>query len=426
MLKIGLISEHASPLALAGSVDSGGQNIYVAQVATQLARLGHKVDVFTRLDDASLSEITQWQPNVRVIHVRAGAPVHIPKEKLLPHMDEFADRMLRILAHASEPYDVLHANFFMSAWAGLRCARALALPLITTFHALGRVRRAHQGEADAFPDCRFDMEDEVIEGSDCVIAECAQDREDLIALYGAPAHKIRIVPCGFDPTEMSPMQRHAARRRLGWPEQYTVLQLGRLVKRKDIENVVRAFAELKVRHAIRAHLYVVGGETRDPDPAANPEIARLTEIASTLHILDQVTFLGRRDRDELSWYYNAADVFVTTPWYEPFGITPVEAMACGLPVIGSAVGGIRTTVVDGKTGCLVPPKDPVTLADRLAFLYRHPDRRAAMGRAGRRRAMQLFTWQHVAQALMRVYFELADVAPFTTSAPRTALRPLPL
>src|SRR3954453_13761403 len=242
MLNIALVSEHASPMAVAGGIDSGGQNIYVAQVATQLARLGCHVDVFTRRDSSELPETFNWMPNVRVKHVRAGPCVKLPKEQLLPHMDEFADRMTTMLMNKRQPCDLIHANFFMSAWASLRPARMLNIPLVTTFHALGMVRRAHQRDADAFPDRRFDLEREAIEGSDSIIAECAQDRIDLITLYNAEPERIHVVPCGFDPAEMTPMDQADARKLLGWPDHFTVLQLGRLVPRKGIDNVIRAIA----------------------------------------------------------------------------------------------------------------------------------------------------------------------------------------
>jgi D-inositol-3-phosphate glycosyltransferase len=423
MLKIALVSEHASPLAAAGSVDSGGQNIYVAQVATQLARAGCKVDVFTRLDSRELPDTIEWQRNVRVRHVRAGPAVSIPKEQLVPHMEEFGERMLETLRAARVPYDVIHANFFMSAWAALRSARVLGIPLLTTFHALGLVRRAHQRDRDGFPDCRFEMEHEVVECCDRIIAECPQDRDDLVSLYGAEPDKISVIPCGFDADEMRPMDRMAARRQLKWPDRFTVLQLGRLVPRKGIDNVIRAIAQLKARHAIHGELYVVGGGTRVPDPVATPEIARLSQLAIALDIAEQVHFVGRRDRHELQLYYNAADVFVTTPWYEPFGITPVEAMACARPVVGSNVGGIRTTIVDGKTGYLVPPKDANALADRLALIHSNPAAREAMGRAGRRRALQMFTWQHVVRNLARVYMEVSRSRPIRSSASYRAFDP---
>jgi D-inositol-3-phosphate glycosyltransferase len=138
-----------------------------------------------------------------------------------------------------------------------------------------------------------------------------------------------------------------------------------------------------------------------------PEIGRLQAIADEAGVGEHVTFVGRRGREQLRQFYGAADVFVTTPWYEPFGITPVEAMACGVPVVGANVGGIRSTVLDGLTGYLVPPKDPESLAERLAWLANDPTRGKQMGEAGRRRANTLFTWMGVAQQMEGVYARAA-------------------
>ena len=116
---------------------------------------------------------------------------------------------------------------------------------------------------------------------------------------------------------------------------------------------------------------------------------------------DAVILTGSRGRAELRTYYGAADVFVTTPWYEPFGITPLEAMACGRPVIGAAVGGIKYSVSDGETGFLVPPRAPRALAERLALLYRQPELTQALGERAVRRANTLFTWARVARLVSR-------------------------
>jgi D-inositol-3-phosphate glycosyltransferase len=237
------------------------------------------------------------------------------------------------------------------------------------------------------------------------VAECPQDHEDLVSLYGANPEAIDIVPCGVDTAEMRPAGP-GARERLGLgldPQDFVVLQLGRLVPRKGIDNVIRAIACLRQHYAIRARLLVVGGEADDPDPAKTPEIARLSAIAEALDVRDDVIFTGRRPRHLLREYYSAADVFVTTPWYEPFGITPLEAMACGTPVVGAAVGGIKHTVIDETTGFLVPPHDPAALAARLARLHRNPALARAYGRAGIRHVCASYTWDRVAQDMARAY-----------------------
>ena len=414
-MKIALVSEHASPLAVAGGVDTGGQNVYVAHVARQLHRAGHEVDVFTRRDRALLPLVSDMD-GVRVIHVPAGPPMQLPKERLLPYMPAFADFLVGFCRKERRPYDVIHANFFMSGLAALKVKDTLKVPLVMTFHALGRVRRLHQGASDGFPDERFAIEDELVRRSDRVIAECPADEADLVELYGADSTRISVVACGFDPGEFHPVPRDEARDALGWSrDAFTVLQLGRLVPRKGIDNVVAGVAALRQRYDSRAQLYVVGGDAETPNEIATPEIARLRGVAHRCGIDDQVTFVGRRDRALLHYYYSAADVFVTTPWYEPFGITPVEAMACATPVIGADVGGIRHTVRDGETGFLVPPRDPEALAARLEALRADPGRARAMGEAGRQRANAHFTWRGIARQLEDVYLQLAPARAETSS-----------
>lgn len=415
--RIAIISEHASPLANLGGIDSGGQNVYVAQLANFLSARGNKVDVYTRRDDASLPEIVEFINRVRVVHVKAGPETTIPKEQLLPFMPEFARNMLAFCRRQRLAYDVMHANFWTSGVVAMALQQERRTPFVVTFHALGRVRRLHQGESDGFPAQRPEVEGRIVAQADAIIAECPQDRVDLMQLYRADPGKIRIIPCGFDPTEFWPVDKVQARRELIYPpERPLILQLGRLVPRKGIDVPVRALARLKTRHGIRARLVIVGGESDDPDPQATPEIGRLQAIAEDEGVADQVEFTGRRGRQVLRYYYSAADVFVTTPWYEPFGITPVEAMACATPVIGARVGGIRTTVQDGKTGFLVPPRDPDAVADRLAYLYAHPEMLRAFGQAGRARAIKQYTWAQVANRVSALYDDV-----ITSTRKRAAL-----
>ncbi|HEY3317023.1 MAG TPA: glycosyltransferase family 1 protein [Coriobacteriia bacterium] len=407
--RIALVSEHASPLAALGGVDSGGQNVYVDQVARHLGAAGWMADVLTRRDDPRLPEIVGLGDGARVVHIAAGPQETVRKEKLLPHMPAFTRGVLAFCLREGRPYDLLHANFFMSGLVSAEVKRLLGTPFVVTFHALGRVRRLHQGAADGFPDERFEIEERVAAEADRVIAECPQDEDDLTGLYGTDPGKVRVVPCGFDPAELWPVPRAEARCRLGLPsDERVVLQLGRMVPRKGVEDVVRGFARAVHGLGVPARLLVVGGETSAPDPAATPEIGRLMAVADDEGVAERVTFTGNRGRDALRDYYSAADVFVTCPWYEPFGITPVEAMACGTPVIGSAVGGVKYSVADGETGFLVPPHDPVALAERLARLLADEPLRRRLSRECVKRANGLFTWRRVAAELAAVYAEVLE------------------
>jgi D-inositol-3-phosphate glycosyltransferase len=400
--RIALISDHASPFAAAGGVDSGGQNIYVAEVARSLVRLGHTVDVFTRRDAPDLPAVVGWN-GARVIHVPAGPAQFVRKESLLPSMSEFAS-FVRGFCEREGGYDLIHANFFMSGLVASELKRVLGIPFVMTFHALGLVRRQHQGDADEFPAERINIERRLMTEADAIIAECPQDLTDLVTLYEAESDRISVIPCGFEPKQFWPIERRFARRSLGFDaDEKIVLHLGRLVPRKGADNVIRGVARLAERDGVTATLLIVGGNSDVPDPAITPEIGRLRELARSEGIGDRVVFTGRRPRELLKLYYSAADAFVTTPWYEPFGITPLEAMACATPVIGSDVGGIKFSVVDNETGFLVPPNAPEILADRLAELYRDPRLGKRLGRGAVRRAKRFFTWDTVADALARVY-----------------------
>jgi D-inositol-3-phosphate glycosyltransferase len=403
--KIALISEHASPLADLGGIDTGGQNVYVAQLAKYLVKQNNTVDIYTRCDDASQIQVVNWLPGIRVIHVKAGPMKVIPKERLLPYMDEFKEQMLNYIHARQIHYDMVHANFFMSGLVAMQVKQELNIPFVITFHALGHVRRIHQGNNDRFPIERLKIEEEIVKQADHIIAECPQDREDLISYYKAPEEKITIIPCGFSEQEFHPVSKKHARELLNIPQnEHVILQLGRMVPRKGVDNVVKALGKLKGMGK-KAKLIIVGGESENALKSC-PEVSRLQNIAHENGIVDEVHFAGRKSRDQLKYYYAAADVFVSTPWYEPFGITPLEAMACGTPVIGSNVGGIKYSVVDGETGALVPPDDPHTLASKIEELISDSNKLKEMSVNAIRRVNQYFTWAHVAEMVNNLYHKV--------------------
>ncbi len=412
--RIALISENASPLAASGGVHAGGQNVYVAHTAKELAALGYEVDVFTRRDDPELPVLVSWAPGVRVIHIEAGPPRFVRAEDLLPTIAAFTERVLDIATRArdrGEGYALAHAHFFMSGLVARRLRDELGIPYVVTFHALGRVRLLHQSHDD-FPRERCLLEQRVIDDADAVIAECPQDAIDLRRHYDIDPSRITMIPCGFSPDEFVPIKRNEARRRLGLPaDRPIVLHVGRMVARKGVDNVVRALAIVTRQHGIDPLLIVVGGNSETADPELTPEIGRLMRIAHDEGISEHVKFVGRRARADLRDFYCAADVFVTTPWYEPFGLTLVEAMACALPVLGSRVGGIQYTVQHGRTGFLVEPKDPSELARKLVQIVSDPAIGPLFGRRARRRACQLFTWRCVAQQLDALYTRVAGAHP---------------
>ena len=375
-MKIDLVSEHASPLAAIGGVDAGGQNVHVAALAAGLAARGHDVTVFTRRDDEALPEQVVTQDGYNVVHVPAGPPTVLPKDDLLRHMPEFASFLRR--TWGSHPPDLVHAHFWMSGLASV--AAAGAIPVLQTFHALGSVKRRHQGAADTSPPQRIELERSLCRTVAHVVATCSDEVFELRRL-GLARDRASIVPCGVDTSVFTPRGPVAAR-----TERRRLLVLGRLVERKGHEDAVRALARIP-----DAELVVVGGPpTAELDQDAF--VGHLRAVAAEIGVADRLLFTGAVPRTDVPAWLRSADVVLAVPWYEPFGITPLEAMACGRPVVASAVGGLVDSVAEGVTGDLVPARDPGRLGDVVAALLADDARRAAYGAAGVERARARYRW----------------------------------
>jgi glycosyltransferase involved in cell wall biosynthesis/phosphoheptose isomerase len=389
-MRISMVSEHASPLAVLGGADAGGQNVHVAALSQAMARRGAEVVVHTRRDDPELPEYVQLSRGVLVHHVHAGPPEQIPKDDLLPHMPEFGRRLEEAWRH-HQP-DVVHAHFWMSGHASLPGTRELQIPLVQTFHALGHVKRRYQGEKDTSPPERLGIERDLAGSVDHVVATCTDEVFELVRL-GAASGRLTVIPCGVDLERFRPDGPREPRR----PGMSRLLTVGRLVERKGIGNAIEALARVP-----DAELVVVGGPAR-ADLHRDPEAQRLLGIARDLGVEDRVDLRGRVSRDDLPALIRSADAVVAVPWYEPFGIVPLEAMACGVPVVAAAVGGMIDTVVDGVTGVHAPPRDPERLAELLRSMLADADAREAWGRAGVRRARRLYDWNRIAAATLDVY-----------------------
>jgi glycosyltransferase involved in cell wall biosynthesis len=403
---IAMVSEHASPLATLGGEDAGGQNIHVAMLAGALADRGHEVVVYTRRDDASLPERVRLRRGVIVEHLDAGPPQAIAKDELRTYVPEMsADLQRRWLRRTPA---VVHAHFWMSGLAALPPATELGIPIVQTFHALGTVKRRMQGEHDGSPADRIASERALAGAVDRVIATCSDEVSELQAI-GLLDRRVDVVPCGVDVKQFQPLGPRARR-----TTKHRLISVGRLVRRKGVDDVIDALTWLP-----DTELLVVGG----PPAAAldaDEEARRLRHQAESRGVSSRVRLVGGVDRAGVAELMRSADLAVCAPWYEPFGIVPLEAMACGVPVVATAVGGLLDTVSDGVTGRHVPPRRPDLLARTVAELLADPQRREAMGAAGVRRVARRYTWQQVARLTERSYARVVDQAHGWRGAARSA------
>ncbi|GAA4023859.1 glycosyltransferase family 1 protein [Allokutzneria multivorans] len=394
-MRVAMISEHASPLAALGGIDAGGQNLHVAELSAALTRLGHETTVYTRRDDPDLPEVVRAPQGYDVVHVEAGPAKFVPKDELLPYMGEFGDVLRRHWTR--ERPDVAHAHFWMSGLATLLATRDLGVPFVQTFHALGVVKHRYQGSADTSPSERLAVERLLCRTADRIVATCTDEVFELVRM-GISRNRVSVVPCGVDLSTFSPTGPVADR-----GQEHRVVTVGRLVPRKGVDTAISALARVSDTEL------VVAGGPRQEDLKRDREVRRLLAHAKRLGVRDRVSFLGQVSRADMPALLRSADAVVCTPWYEPFGIVPLEAMACGVPVIASAVGGLVDTVVDGVTGTLVPPRDPAALAQAMRSCVNDPVCREEFGTAGRDRAECRYSWDRVASETVRGYERVVPV-----------------
>ena len=418
LLRIALLSDGVSPLDADGA-DPDPQADCVAGLACELARAGHLVDVFTRRGAIGRKQLVCWHDRLRIVNVPVGPAHALPKEGTLPYGPAFARFVTRFARHGPAAYELVHAHYFTSGAIARHLGQTLGTPFVVSFHTLGLPQGPSQELADAVAPARVRIERQLMAQAGRLLAASPQEQQDMVRLYGAEPARIAVVPGGFDPEASYPGPQGIARVRLGLaPRRFTVLQAGRIAPREGVDTAIQAAAVLHGRHGINAQLLVVGGEAVS-DAAAGarctgvhqgPETTRLRELAERLDIDRHVHFLGPRRHAALRDCYCAADAVVCTPWHAPSGAAPVEAMACARPVVGAEVGAIKSTVVDGETGFLVPSRDPQATADRLALLHARPDLARRMGEAGLRRARRDFTWRAAARQVAAVYADVTAEA----------------
>jgi D-inositol-3-phosphate glycosyltransferase len=432
--RVALISFHTSPLATLGGKDTGGMNVYVREVARELARRNIAVDVFTRRQSAQTLRIDpRIAPNARVIHVPAGPEAPVPKRDLPKYVRAFTEWMCRFvteddrsqttddnLANRSSivgrpsSYDVIHSNYWLSGLVADSLRQCWGTRFAHTFHTLAELKNqiAQRPEERESAE-RVEAERRLCSMADLLTAATKLEQQQLTHFYGAATARIRIVPPGVDIDRFHPIEQSYAKSVIGVPADCRlVLFAGRIEPLKGIDTLFRAIALLRDRARCSALLRerplcvaIIGGDPSEAGRRENGEMARLHALRDELGLSDMITFLGARDQDTLHFYFSAADCLVMPSHYESFGMVALEAMACGTPVVVSDVGGLSQLVRHNQTGIRVRVNDPAAVADAVERLLTNEVLRRRMGHRASCYAED-FSWVKIVDKLVGVYEEL--------------------
>jgi glycosyltransferase involved in cell wall biosynthesis len=385
-VRIAMIFEHAGPLG------TGGQQSHVADLSAALAEQGHEVRVYTRRDGPNQADVVPMPGGVQIVRVPAGPAEQLPPDLLLPHMGAFAQWLGAQWRDGDWRPEVAHAHFWTSGLAAVTAARQVGIPVVQSFHELAEVERASQGPS------RAGYERALGRAVDRVVVQSQGEVRRLIRI-GVPRARLTLVPAGIDSERFSPDGPAAERD----PERPRILTVGRLVERKGFGDVIQA-----MRYVPGAECVVVGGPPAD-QLTADPQAKRLRALAEHFKVADRFRLVGGVPAKDMPRWYRSADLLVAAPWYEQFEMSPLEAMACGVPIIGTTAGGLAETVVDGLTGDLVPARDPHALGGALRRLVNDKVRRFAYATAALDRARQAYSWRRVASQVGSVYQTVAGL-----------------
>ncbi len=424
--RLAIIAMHTDPLAPLGGDFTGGMNVYVREIAKALASLGVRSDVYTRLESEALEEKISLAGGCRFIRIEAGPKERLDKDEQYAHVDAFARGILAFAEKEQTRYDGVSAHYWLSGLAGEKLAEAWGVPLALRFHTLAALKNdALPADTRRESEVRLAAEPALAQAADVLIVSSPAEARAVSEKLGAgEAH---IVPCGVDPERFRPHPKTEACARLGLKEDPAyILSVGRIERVKGLDRLIEAFAALRrERPELDARLLHVGGEIREgavrigesyhPEDFAShaqgAEVTRLETLARGLGVANSLIFLGAKPQEALPLYYSAADLFALPSRYESFGLTAIEAAACGLPTLAFDVGGVSQAVSEDVSGCLIADGDINAYAEKMLEMlesgHENPDCQALAW-------AESFAWTRIAVAELDIWARLLQEAALSS------------
>jgi D-inositol-3-phosphate glycosyltransferase len=387
-LRIAILSAHSCPVGDLGAKDTGGMSVYIRELARELGKKGHTVDIYTRIHDPNDPRVETLSEGVRLIHLKAGKEATIQKMDVYFSLPEFVFNLECYWQDNDLKYDIVFSHYWISALVGRYLQQVHGVPYMSMYHTLGAVKNAI-GIGEGEPALRVVSEDATVKDSRRIIVATEKEKTDLVYHYRAQPEKIGVVPCGVNMELFRPVDKAAARQSLGLKDEKILLFVGRIDPLKGIGQLLKTVPLLENRENIR--LIVIGG-----DENSRAEVEELKKSAGKLGIGDRVTFQGLIKQDRLPLYYSAADVCVVPSYYESFGLVPLEALACGTPVVATDVGDLKNIIRQGETGCIVTDNAPEKLAAGISAVLDGPERDTEKSMVIRA-SVSRFDWANIAE-----------------------------
>ena len=381
-LKIAIISAHSCPVGDLGARDTGGMSVYIRELARELGKEGHTIDIYTRVHNPADPLMEDLSKGVRLIHLKAGKEAAIHKMDVYFSLPEFTFNLENFWKDNGLEYDIVFSHYWISALVGKYLWQTRQIPYINMYHTLGAIKNAI-GIGDKEPALRIVSERETVNDCQRIIVATEKEKRELAGFYDAVPEKVGVVPCGVNMEIFKPVDKTVARQKLGYEDEKIVLFVGRIDPLKGIDNLIRSMPLLKNPDKVR--LVVVGG-----DGNSRLELEKLMKLARDLNISNSVDFKGLVKQEQLPYFYSAADVCVVPSYYESFGLVPLESLACGTPVVATDVGDLKNIIKHGETGYILKDNSPEKLAWAISSQLSFPSKdtesilsiRASVGKWG--------------------------------------------
>ena len=391
-LRIAMLSIHSNPIGELGTNDTGGMSVYIRELARELGRRGHRIDIYTRLHNGEYRPVIHLFEKVRLIHLGIPNNGNLSRLALYPYLPDFFKSMEDFRSQEGIAYDLIHSHYWLSGRLGNWAQEIWNLPHVVMLHTLGEVKN-RTGVGRPEPELRIAAEKELVKTCHRILAPTDREKDDLVRYYGVCGEKIGVVPCGVNLELFQPEQKQAARKNLGFdPEDIILLNVGRFEPLKGIDRLLEAMTHLRDHRRLR--LVIVGGDGNQA-----PESQFLRQKAVDLGIEDKVLFAGRVEQKYLPPYYSSSDVLVMASHYESFGLVGLEALACGRPVVSTPVGAMDTLIQQSQAGQVVSDTLPRSLAKGIQSVITNSTPPADEIR----KSVLEYSWSNIASAILEEY-----------------------